>query len=85
MILSFAQREILGELRSGPCLEGGLRTQTFRALSRRGLVRAVNEDWPPYTWALTAQGKRMVLSLGLVPPFWVRLRAKHRRTGSPVE
>lgn len=81
MTLSFAQREILGELRSGPCPEGGLRTQTFRALSRKGLVQAVNEGWPPFTWELTAKGKRVVLALGLVPPFWLKIRAKHRRTG----
>lgn len=67
--LSFAQRAALGELRCGPQLEGGLTTQTFRALARRGLVEPVDER-RPYCWALTPKGKRTVLALGLTPLPW---------------
>lgn len=68
--LSFAQRAVLGDLRLGPQWEGGLRTQTFRALARRGLVDAVERGVRAYRWRLTPAGTRVVLALGLMPLPW---------------
>lgn len=82
--LSWAQRAVLGDLRLGPQWEGGLRTQTFRALARRGLVDAVERGDHAYRWRLTRAGTRVVLALGLMPlPWYLRQPFGDKRVPPP--
>lgn len=71
---SQVQLAVLGELRAGPRWEGGLLTQTFRALHRRGLVDPVERGELAYRWRLSPSGARVVLALRLVPEarWWMR-------------
>lgn len=65
-----AQRAVLGDLRLGPQWESGIRTKTYRALARRGLVAPVERGDIAYRWRLTPAGTRVVLALRLMPLPW---------------
>lgn len=77
---SWAQQLVLGDLRTGPQWESGLRIRTFRALARRGLVVPIERGDRLYRWKLTAEGARVVLALGIVQPWWARRSWKHVST-----
>lgn len=64
---SFAQRSVLGDPRVGPQWEGGLRTQTFRVLARRGLIDGVDRG---YRSRLTPADTPLDLALRLMPLPW---------------
>jgi len=66
MVLSWAQREVLGELRAGPHFENLRYQKTYRALFKRGLVNFEYYTDSGYRWSLTTAGKRVVLEWGLV-------------------
>lgn len=76
--LSLAQQIVLGELRTGPQWEGGVRTRTFRSLARRGLVVAIESGDLAYRWKLTSEGARLVLALGIAAPRWLTRVADRR-------
>ncbi|MBK9002194.1 MAG: hypothetical protein IPM35_41270 [Myxococcales bacterium] len=72
--LSWAQRELLGELRLGPHQITRLQLRTALALERRDLIERLGG---PAVWQLTTAGKIIVLQLGLVAP---KLKASWNRS-----
>lgn len=63
--LSWAQRELLGELRLGPHHITRLQLRTAFALEDRGLIERHDGT---AVWRLTTTGKLAVLEFGLVAP-----------------
>ncbi|MBE7480605.1 MAG: hypothetical protein HS104_11570 [Polyangiaceae bacterium] len=65
--LTWAQRELLGELRLGPHHITRLQFRTALALEHRGLIERHSGA---AVWQLTTEGKLVVLGMGLVAPKW---------------